>query len=281
LAKNKVALRLGFYPRDIRMTAKKKLAIALVALLIFSVGVAGGIGLQIFHIPGSILQRSIYLFQTHITADRNEASGKPWPRWIDLNTRKFSPSLKEETYDTERDSSYKFNQRLLDLDKTALIIMDAWAYHPNDGWLKRAQENMKTKLRPLLDLARYHNMIIIHTPNEGEIAEIARPVQGEYIVDSMNQINDITELDDYLKAHNITTLLYAGYASNHCLLSRPTGIIRMHQLGYDIILVRDCTIAFEMPETLDSETANLVAINLVENLWGETTTLEDLQAAFK
>lgn len=263
------------------MTARRKLAIALGVLLIFSVGVAGGIGLQIFHIPGSILQRSIYLFQTHTTADRNEASGKPWPKWIDINTRKFSPSLKEETYDTERDSTYTYPQHLLDLDKTALIVVDAWAHHPNDGWLKRAQENMKSKLRPLLDLARYHNMIIIHAPNKGEIADIAKPLQGEFVVDSMNQLADTTELDDYLKAHNITTLLYAGYSSNFCLLSRPTGIIKMYQLGYDITLVRDCTIAFEMPETLDTETANLVTINLIENLWGATTTLEDLQAAFK
>ena len=263
------------------MTVRRKLAIALIVLLIFSLGIAAGIILQRAHIPGSILQRSLYLFQTHITADRNEASGKPWPTWINLKTRKFAPSLKEGIYDTEGDSTYIYRGQLLDLDKTALIIVDAWAYHPNDGWLKRARENMKSKLRPLLDLARYHNMTIVYAPNEGEIAEIAKPLQGEFLVDYMNPIDDTTELDDYLKAHNITTLLYAGYASNWCVLNRPTGIIRMRQLGYDIILVRDCTIAFEMPDTLDMETANSVTINLVENLWGETTTLEDLKAAFQ
>ena len=93
-------------------------------------------------------------------------------------------------------------------------------------------------------------------------------------------MDDTAGLDDYLKAHNITTLIYAGYASNWCVLHRPTGIIRMRELGYDIILLRDCTIAFEMPDSLDDEWANRVTINTIEHQWGETTTLDDLQTAF-
>lgn len=263
------------------MTVRRKLAIVLVALIIFAAGAAGGIILQEYHIPTLILQKSLYIYQTHVPTSKNEVSGEPWPKVINLTTRKFAPSLKEGTYDTESDSTYTYYQRLLDLDKTALIIIDPWAYHPNDGWLKRVQENMSSKLKPLLELARDHNMTIIYAPSGQKIADIVKPLEGEYIVDSMNGLDDTTELDDYLKAHQITTLLYAGYASNWCVLNRPTGIIRMSQLGYDIILVRDCTIAFEMPETLDSKAANLVTINLVENQFGETTTLEDLQAAFK
>jgi nicotinamidase-related amidase len=263
------------------MTRRRKLAIVLVALLIFLAGAAGGIMLQKFHIPGLIIQKTIYAFQTRAPAGGNEASGEPWPAVINLTTRKFAPSLTQDTYDTESDSTYTYGQRLLDLNKTALIIVDPWVYHPNDGWLKRVQENMNAKLKPLLDLARYHNMTIVYAPNGQEIAEIVKPSPGEYVVDSTNGLDDTAELNEYLKAHHITTLLYAGYASNWCILNRPTGIIKMSQLGYDIILVRDCTIAFEMPETLDNEAANLVTINLVENQFGETTTLEDLQAAFK
>lgn len=260
------------------MTVRRKLAIILVALLIFSAGAAGGIILQKFQIPSRILLKCLYTYQTYI---KNEASGEPQTQVINLETRKFAPSLKEGIYDTEMDSDYTYRQRLLDLNKTALIIVDPWAYRPNDGMQKRVQENMRSKLLPLLGLARDHNMTIVYAPNRREIAEIVKPLQDEYIVDSNNEMDDTIELDECLKARNITTLLYAGYASNWCVLNRPTGILKMSQLGYDIILVRDCTLAFEMPETLDSEAANLVIINLVENQWGETTTLEDLKAAFQ
>lgn len=260
---------------------RRNVAIALVALLMFAAGVADGIAVQKFDAAGYLFHKSPNINQTSIPTNIDEASNPPWPQTISLETRKFAPSLKEGVYDTERDSSYIYNQRILDLDKTAIIVIDAWAYHPNDGCLKRVQENMSSKLKPLLDLARYHNMIIIQAPSGQEIADIVKPLPGEFIVDSKNEVDDITEIDRYLQAHHITTLLYAGYASNHCVLNRPTGIFTMHQIGYDIVLVRDCTIAFEMPETLDSEAANLVIINLIENQFGATTTLDDLKTALQ
>ena len=262
-------------------TDRRRLTIVLVALLMFAAGLADGVALQKVVIPDHLFQASPYTYQTYTPTNENEAANKPWPEEITLNTRKFAPSLKEGTYDTERDSDYTYRQRSLDLNQTAIIVIDAWAYYPNDGWLKRAQENMSTKLRPLLDLTRYHNMTIIHAPYGQEIADIVKPLPGEFILDSSNEIDDITEIDRYLQAHHITTLLYAGYTSNWCVLNRPTGILTMYRIGYDIILVRDCTIAFEMPETLDSETANLVTINLIENQFGETTTLEDIKMALQ
>jgi hypothetical protein len=53
----------------------------------------------------------------------------------------------------------------------------------------------------------------------------------------------------------------------------------MKQLGYNIILIRDSTIAFETPETLDGEWANRVTINTVEHQYGSTTTLQDIEDA--
>jgi nicotinamidase-related amidase len=260
---------------------RRNVAIALVALLMFAAGVADGIAVQKFDVPGYLFHKSPNINETSIPTTSDETSTPPWPKTISLKTREFEPSMKEGIYDTERDSEYIYNQRLLDLDKTAIIVVDAWASYPNDGWLNRAQENMSSKLKPLLDLARYHNMIVIHAPNGQEIADIVKPIKDEFIVDSKNEVPDTTELDSYLQAHHITTLLYAGYASNWCLLNRPTGIFSMKRIGYDIILVRDCTIAFEMPETLDSEAANLVIINLIENQFGATTTLDDLKTALQ
>jgi len=53
----------------------------------------------------------------------------------------------------------------------------------------------------------------------------------------------------------------------------------MKHLGYKIILLRDCTIAFETPESLDGEWALKMAVNMVEFQWGCTSTLDDLREA--
>lgn len=202
-----------------------------------------------------------------------------------LNTRAFilagDPRLAgdPDVYNTERDSTYSYETRKLDLNRTALILIDTWQDHFNKGHLERTRKNMESKIAPLLELARKHHMTVIHAPHRKQIAQLAKPLPDEFVVDSHNPMDDTVELDRYLGAHNIKTLIYAGYASNVCVLHRPTGILKMKELGYNIILLRDCTIAVETPESLDGEWANRMAIFMVEDLFGVTTTLEDLKAA--
>lgn len=200
-------------------------------------------------------------------------------RVITLNVRTFKGAGDPEAYDTEADSTYNYGARKLDLNEVALVLIDVWQDHPNDGWGGREITNIKTKIVPLLELVRKTNIKIVHAPHNRRIHPLAKPLQGEFVVDSHNLIDDTLELDRYLKAHNIKILLYAGYASNMCVLFRPTGIIKMKERGYDIILIRDCTIAFETPESLNGEWANRMAINMVESSLGQTTTLEELRAS--
>jgi nicotinamidase-related amidase len=55
----------------------------------------------------------------------------------------------------------------------------------------------------------------------------------------------------------------------------------MSELGYNIVLIRDATLAFETPESLEGEWANVMAITMVEQLWGESTTIDDLRSALE
>jgi isochorismatase family protein len=250
-----------------------------IAWVIFVAGAAGGIALQKYSVPRLLLHEALGIYHTY--AATNGRPANMWPLVIHLPTRKFVQSAHESTYDTEADSSYTYRERRLDLKRTAVIVIDPWENHDNDGWLGRAKENMRSKLRPFLELIRHLNVPIVYAPHEQEIARVVEPREGDFVVNSQNQLDDTEELNAYLRARNIATLLYAGYATNKCLLTRPTGIVRMKRLGYDIILVRDCTIAFEMPETLHSEAAKLITVNLIENNYGETTTLADLRTAFE
>ena len=202
-----------------------------------------------------------------------------------LQTRRFVPSLSRDDYDTEMDSVYEIRHRPIDLKQTALILIDTWEDHPNDGYLARVKKHMKTKLKPLLALARQHGLRVIHSPHElplvggREISEMCHAVDGELVVDSGLLSNAGVELDAYLKAQGVTTLVYAGYAVNWCILIRPTGILKMKDFGYDVILVRDGTLAWETPESLEGEWAKKMGVGLVEMIYGESTTLADLGAA--
>ncbi|WP_196213987.1 cysteine hydrolase family protein [Methanolobus vulcani] len=196
-------------------------------------------------------------------------------REITLLTRTFVP-CGFDANKTEMNSTYNYSYLTIDMDKTALLLIDLWAC-PNDT---RLDTNVKTKMVPLLEFARKENMTIVHSPHDYTMNEYCQPLDGEMVAGRDNGLRNTDSFDEYLQAHNITNLLYAGYRSNYCILHRPTGIIKMSELGYNVILIRDCTIAYETPETLEGEWANKVSINMVESQFGSTTTLNDLQKAF-
>jgi len=194
---------------------------------------------------------------------------------ISLKTRRFNLTTGETT--TERDSKHVYSNTELDLDKTALILIDVWDWHPVGGFMKRMASHAKQKIVPLIGLARRHNMIIVHCPHEFPkgIVDGCNPIPGERV------IHTGTELHKYLGGCGVKTLLYAGYAVNWCVFHRPEGIISMRHIGYNIILLRDCTLAFETPESLEGEWALKMAVNMVEFQWGCTTTLDDLRVALE
>ncbi len=194
---------------------------------------------------------------------------------IIISTRTFVPAFVGENI-TEADSTYNYTEKEIDLDNTALILIDLWDYS-NDT---RLDENVQHKMIPLMDLARAHNMTLIHAPHGFVISQFCQPLPGELVTGEDNGLCFTDNFDGYLQAHDIDTLLYAGYRSNWCVLHRPTGIIKMSEKGYDVILIRDCSIAFETPETLEGEWAHKAAINMVEAQFGSTTTLDELESAF-
>ncbi len=222
-----------------------------------------------------------------------------------LNVRVNLPIVDFDRYYTEKDSTVSFDTVCIDRDRTALIIIDVWERHHNEGWFARAGENIRTKMIPLVDLIRKSGLTIIHIPHEYEtygIHPVVRPPGGsepivlrsvscpkcqdvsDILADSREiaiKDYDIDVLSRVLRDHDITTLLYAGYASNWCLLHRDAGIITMKKLGFNIVFIRDCSLAIEMPETLEGELAHKVVTWMIECQHGPSTTLDDLREALE
>lgn len=84
-----------------------------------------------------------------------------------------------------------------------------------------------------------------------------------------------TQLHELLAERGILHLLYAGFATNWCVLGRDYGIRSMARYGYNIVLLRDATTGVEFPDTFDTLFATEVAIREVEQQLGFSASNAD------
>jgi len=89
------------------------------------------------------------------------------------------------------------------------------------------------------------------------------------------------ELHQYCKRKGILFLFYLGFNTNACILLRPYGTIRMHERGYEIIIVRDCGTGMESFETHDDLWQTRGAILFLEMYGKYSISSEELTASLK
>ncbi len=84
-----------------------------------------------------------------------------------------------------------------------------------------------------------------------------------------------TQLHQLLMDRRIFHLLYAGFATNWCVLGRDYGIRSMARYGYNIVLLRDATTGVEFPDTYDELFTTEIAIREVEQQYGFSVSNTD------
>jgi nicotinamidase-related amidase len=87
------------------------------------------------------------------------------------------------------------------------------------------------------------------------------------------------QLHDLCRERGILHLIYAGFATNWCILNRDYGMRSMARFGYNMILLRESTMGVEYPDTVDECFATELAIREVETQIGFTISNADYQAA--
>jgi len=196
-------------------------------------------------------------------------------------------TLPLRNYGVGGENTYTTSKTRMRRDGICLILVDAWDWHINSTYLEAVMENQNAMLRPLLATCRSGGIPIIHTPSLGTPSAIAKPLPGETIIDPalLDYFTVRDALDAHLQSLRVPahTLLFAGYSSNFCLL-RAMIFMRtvMADSGgskYRTILIRDCTVALETPESAPGRWCNYVAINMMEQQWGSSITLAELQKA--
>lgn len=224
----------------------------LVLVVCILVGMLVGILLQQYHLPGKVLWQIRSSFDTQ--------------------TVSHSQAINLEIRDLEN-NQYVYYTNEIELSRLALILIDVWQDSPS--------ENLHAKLLPLVEAAREHQLLIIHSPSNGQVHQLIGILPGEVVL--ADGPEGQAQLDNLLEKKNIEYLLYAGYYSNMCILNRPTGIVTMAYRGYRnrIIFVRDASTAAGTPSSIEVDSIHKVIISLVELDWGATTTVDDVVAALE
>ena len=246
------------------------LLLLLLALLLV-VGVSIGVLLQRSRVPGRALRRASYAL-----ASAKVSMTRPQDGLTKLNVRDFQHADDPKQAGTERDGRHVSYTLDVAPSELALILIDVWSDHPIKGWAERAEKNVATKLLPLVESARKYGIMVVHCPHGESPHPLVRPLTTELVIDDRGEK---TRLVQALQQRGIRRLLYAGYASNMCILTRPVGIIEMSQQGDDIIFVRDASLAIEAPDFLETDLTHQVATYMVETNWGVSTSVDDVLEA--
>lgn len=241
--------------------------------LFLAAGVPIGVLLQRYHIPGRVLRRLSTLL-----ASAKASITRPQDGLIKLTVRDFQHADDPKQAGTERDGKQVSYTLEVAPSKLALVLIDVWADHPIKGWAERAEKNVAAKLLPLVEAARKHGILVVHCPHGESPHPLVRPLPTELVMDGLGEKDRLVEA---LRQRGIRRLLYAGYASNMCMLTRPVGIIEMSRQGYDIIFVRDASLAIEAPDFLERDLTHQVATYIVETNWGVSTSVDDVLEALE
>ena len=108
--------------------------------------------------------------------------------------------------------------------------------------------------------------------NRSIIPEVA-PQDGDHVILNGDQLHRL------LKHKQILQLFYVGFAANMCVPFRDYGMRAMHDRGYDVTLLRDCTSAIEVAETYPDMLLSKAAVVEIEQTVGYSAASEDLVAA--
>ena len=192
--------------------------------------------------------RNLILFLLIIGCSSSSGESVDIDRVLTMTVRSIAIAADQVEYDTEADTTYRYEMISFKPEEAALILMDVWDSSVNDGFAKRLEQNIVEKLFPAVTYARSVGINIIHSPHltngKHKIHPLCTPIPGEKVVDGATEQQD---LEDFLISKNIQYVFYVGYASNMCLLMRPTGIPELVHMGFRTVFIRDASLAVESP----------------------------------
>ncbi|MER2190737.1 MAG: cysteine hydrolase family protein [Solibacillus sp.] len=179
------------------------------------------------------------------------------------------------------------------MDKNnALIIVDVQKAFDDKKWGERNNLMAEENISSILTLWRKKGWHVIHIQhksdnpnsvfhpnNEGfSIKELVAPLEEEIVITKKVNSSFIgTNLEEYLKANELTTTVIVGLTTPHCVstTTRMSG-----NLDFDTYLISDATAAFGMKDQndiyYDAETIHNISLATLHDEFATILTTEQL-----
>jgi nicotinamidase-related amidase len=140
----------------------------------------------------------------------------------------------------------------LEWSRSALVLIDVWDTHPNAAF-RQELEAVMPALRSVVETCRAHGRPVFHDPTGMQIHPSVAQGWGsnDHLIEWDPMGGGTAVLDRHLRELGITTILWAGFSTNLCLLTKPCGFRKMLETDWSRthVLVRDATAAFEAADT--------------------------------
>ena len=111
-----------------------------------------------------------------------------------------------------------------------------------------------------------------HVREAEDIADLVAPQPEDLVVATGNQLHRA------LSYRRILHLFYVGFATNSCVILRDYGMYAMRRLGYNTVLLRDCTTAIENSQTVADVGMTRFAIMDIERSSASATSADFIKA---
>ena len=159
-------------------------------------------------------------------------------------------------------------------NQTAIIVMDPWVDMINNNFNVTYGKIIENKIIPLICRAveAGHQIIILtNDPNAVKyntkincrLAEMVDNIQVHLLY---HQNYTDKTFARWLKSHNIDTLIYTGFSSNQCIISRQMGMIMMRKHNFKIFFIPEASAAFETYYTTKNQSLHY-AMTITISQW--------------
>ena len=133
------------------------------------------------------------------------------------------------------------------------LVIDPWHVHPDQvhGYPNQLIDEHNNDVA--IKIADYAKDIL-HRAVSIPVIFSVNPLLSDWIV-----LNDPESVNEYMEAHHLTSIVYAGFHHGQCLLDRPSGIIEMSKY-HKCYLKRDlvCILPGTDEDEMDKVTLELV-----------------------
>lgn len=176
--------------------------------------------------------------------------------------------------------------------KKALLIVDVQKAFEDKKWGERNNHSAEENISRILTLWREKGWLVVHIQhtsdhpssvfypkNEGfAIKEIVEPIGEEVVIQKKVNSSFIgTNLEDFLKANEISQVVITGLTTPHCVstTTRMSG-----NLGFETFLISDATAAFGLKDQnniyYDAETIHNVSLATIHDEFATVLTTDQL-----